>query len=68
MKKISVNQAREIKGAAAHYHWKCTVNGFVSKPYSTRGKASDAADSHENKYKTHASNIIVYYCESNKCK
>lgn len=33
MKVLSLNETRKIKAGKGHYHWKCSVNGFISKVY-----------------------------------
>ena len=65
MKKLNSNQLKSMKAGVGHYHWKCSVNGFVSKNYASWESAAKGAERHTNNYHTHANRITVYYCEKN---
>lgn len=67
MKKLNLNEMRTIKAGKGHYHWKCRVNGYVSKPYNSWGEAARGAERHTNNYYSHAKKTYVYYCEKGGC-
>ena len=62
MKKLSQEELLSISGGAKHYHWKCSVNGFVSTGYKTAAGAGGGMDKHIDNYPTHASKTTVQYC------
>ncbi|GAB2021628.1 hypothetical protein RyT2_07020 [Pseudolactococcus yaeyamensis] len=48
---------------AAHYHWYCSVNRFVSAKYGDVGSAAYAGGVHAQTYK-HGSNVSYGSCTS----
>lgn len=67
MKVLDLDETRKIKAGRGHYHWKCSVNGFVSKVYNSWTSAARGAEKHSNNYYSHATKTTVYYCEKS-CK
>ena len=62
MKKLSEKELLSISGGKGHYHWKCTVKGFVSASYSTASGAGKGMDKHIGNYPSHAAKTYVSYC------
>lgn len=62
MKKVSTLTQRAVCGG--HYHWKCSVNNFVSTSYSKLSGAAKAAEGHVSRYPSHDTYMTVYSCTS----
>lgn len=48
---------------AAHYHWHCNVNNFLSAQYGNLGDAAYAGGVHAQKY-AHKANVTYGGCNS----
>lgn len=64
MRKIEKSEQKTILGGKAHYHWRCHVEMYISKSYSTRSAAQSGANNHL-RLNGGYHKIDVYQCTGN---
>lgn len=64
MKKLTTKKQHEINGG--HYHWYCSLNGFLSTGYYSKSTCKAKMDEHNKRY-AHTTYTSIQTCNSSHC-